>query len=259
MGFFRRHASIDPALRAARRLPEDLIRLCVGIEDPRDLLEDLEAALLEAGAIRPKRVNLNAEHSAADVSVFGEYERVPLPSETDAKVADLTSGLDRAKVETRGGDNEKGSLIVSAPGKVILFGEHAVVHGVVSFWLCQTVQRYSGHLLTGLLALLMQTAVAAAVALRFYGHVTPRADGRVSFALPDLSVEHTWDVAALPWDSVPAVKDGEAVVAPVALNETLVKAIEKVVGTVANENERSHAASVAFLYLYMSLAGPSAK
>jgi hypothetical protein len=39
------HASIDPATRAERALPEDLIRLCVGIEDVHDLLEDLENAV----------------------------------------------------------------------------------------------------------------------------------------------------------------------------------------------------------------------
>ncbi len=39
------HASIDAATRAERALPEDLIRLCVGIEDVNDLLEDLENAV----------------------------------------------------------------------------------------------------------------------------------------------------------------------------------------------------------------------
>ena len=39
------HASIDAATRAERALPEDLIRLCVGIEDVHDLLEDLESAV----------------------------------------------------------------------------------------------------------------------------------------------------------------------------------------------------------------------
>jgi cystathionine beta-lyase/cystathionine gamma-synthase len=39
------HASIDPATRAERALPEDLIRLCVGIEDVHDLLQDLENAV----------------------------------------------------------------------------------------------------------------------------------------------------------------------------------------------------------------------
>ncbi|KXS22208.1 cystathionine beta-l [Gonapodya prolifera JEL478] len=45
------HASIPAHLRAARALPEDLIRLCVGIEDVQDLIEDLEGALRAAGVI----------------------------------------------------------------------------------------------------------------------------------------------------------------------------------------------------------------
>ncbi len=39
------HASIPAGERAARALPEDLIRLAVGIEDPEDLVTDLEQAL----------------------------------------------------------------------------------------------------------------------------------------------------------------------------------------------------------------------
>ena len=39
------HSSIDPATRKARDLPEDLIRLCVGIEDVNDLIEDLNRAV----------------------------------------------------------------------------------------------------------------------------------------------------------------------------------------------------------------------
>lgn len=39
------HASIDPATRRARELPEDLIRLCVGIEDVGDLVDDLSRAV----------------------------------------------------------------------------------------------------------------------------------------------------------------------------------------------------------------------
>ncbi|KAJ3410317.1 cystathionine beta-lyase [Chytridiales sp. JEL 0842] len=44
------HASIPAHIRAARELPEDLVRLCVGIEDPEDLIEDLGAALDAAEA-----------------------------------------------------------------------------------------------------------------------------------------------------------------------------------------------------------------
>jgi len=106
---YHRHASIDPAVRAIRGLPEDLIRLCVGIEDSHDLLDDLERALIDAGAI------------ALDASQ-NKYVRVP---DSDAlKLALQQLNLDKPAEETE--------WLVSAPGKVILFGEHAVVHGVVS-------------------------------------------------------------------------------------------------------------------------------
>ena len=106
-----RHASIDPATRAARGLPEDLIRLCVGIEDPADLLDDLRHALLEAGAITVSASNL-----------------VRIPTAVNKAVEKLALG--EPVTRTRDGQHE---WFVSAPGKVILFGEHAVVHGVVSF------------------------------------------------------------------------------------------------------------------------------
>lgn len=46
------HASIDPATRKERALPEDIIRLCIGIEDVTDLLDDLQQALVRAGAVK---------------------------------------------------------------------------------------------------------------------------------------------------------------------------------------------------------------
>ncbi|ORX62116.1 cystathionine beta-lyase, partial [Hesseltinella vesiculosa] len=45
------HASIPASVRAERALPEDVIRLCVGIEDVDDLIDDLQLALESAGAI----------------------------------------------------------------------------------------------------------------------------------------------------------------------------------------------------------------
>ncbi|KAJ3319349.1 cystathionine beta-lyase [Boothiomyces sp. JEL0866] len=50
------HASIPEKVRKERNLPEDLIRLCVGIEDVDDLLEDLENALISAGFIANKNL-----------------------------------------------------------------------------------------------------------------------------------------------------------------------------------------------------------
>lgn len=46
------HASIDPKTRAERDFPEDLIRLCIGIEHADDLINDLTKALLKSGAVR---------------------------------------------------------------------------------------------------------------------------------------------------------------------------------------------------------------
>ncbi|KAI9654513.1 MAG: cystathionine beta-lyase [Bathelium mastoideum] len=45
------HASIDEKTRKERGLKEDVIRLCVGIEDADDLIDDLRRALVQAGAV----------------------------------------------------------------------------------------------------------------------------------------------------------------------------------------------------------------
>ena len=39
------HASMDPALRKEAGINENLVRLSVGLEDIRDLLDDLDQAL----------------------------------------------------------------------------------------------------------------------------------------------------------------------------------------------------------------------
>lgn len=61
------HASIDAKTRKERGVPEDLIRLCVGIEDGEDLLDDLRAALVQAGAM-----NVNLDGIFAKNPTVGE-------------------------------------------------------------------------------------------------------------------------------------------------------------------------------------------
>jgi cystathionine beta-lyase len=39
------HASVPPELQAERRLPPDLVRISVGIEDEEDLIADLDQAI----------------------------------------------------------------------------------------------------------------------------------------------------------------------------------------------------------------------
>lgn len=130
-----RHASIDPALRAARGLPEDLIRLCVGIEDPTDLLDDLERALLEAGAIT---VAAGANDQRYVRAIPHEGHAISRAVEKLAFNDNVSLGI----VHKRSEENRE--WFVSAPGKVILFGEHAVVHGVVSC-VCVTFDTKSGR------------------------------------------------------------------------------------------------------------------
>src|SRR5262249_43096393 len=47
------HASIPAAVRACRGLPEDIVRLSVGIEAAADLIADIEQALGKAGGFAP--------------------------------------------------------------------------------------------------------------------------------------------------------------------------------------------------------------
>ncbi|KAJ2374054.1 cystathionine beta-lyase, partial [Coemansia sp. RSA 2607] len=64
------------------------------------------------------------------------------------------------------------AFVTSAPGKVILFGEHAVVYG--------------------------KTAVAGSLDMRAYALSTPRTDGLVRLLLPDISVDVTLSRSDFP-------------------------------------------------------------
>ncbi|CRK33450.1 hypothetical protein BN1708_001128 [Verticillium longisporum] len=59
------HASIDAKTRKERQMPEDIIRLCVGIEDFEDLIDDLSRALVQAGAVTVTLEGIQANPVAA--------------------------------------------------------------------------------------------------------------------------------------------------------------------------------------------------
>ncbi|TCD63579.1 cystathionine beta-lyase [Steccherinum ochraceum] len=200
------HASIDPATRAERGLPEDVIRLCVGIEDPSDLLDDLQHALLEAGAI---------------TIAANDFVRIPnAVNKAVEKLADMQprdDNLDRNR-----------EWFVSAPGKVILFGEHAVVHGV--------------------------TAVAASVDLRCYALSSPRNDKKISVRLTNVGDHyHEWNIDDLPWDAASPVPPGEAHAD--TLDQHLLDAIvQRSLPPADDLPPKTHGALLAFLYMYMSIS-----
>ncbi|KAH9828648.1 ribosomal protein S5 domain 2-type protein [Rhodofomes roseus] len=106
------HAFIDPATRAARGLPENLIRLCVGIEDPTDLIDDWQHALLAACAI-----------------TYAADNFIRLPNPISCAVEKLAFNELHTNASRPREDRE---WFFSTPGKVILFGEHTVVHGITA-------------------------------------------------------------------------------------------------------------------------------
>ncbi|PLW31905.1 hypothetical protein PCANC_03251 [Puccinia coronata f. sp. avenae] len=204
------HASIDPAVRAARNLPEDLIRLCVGIEDPDDLLEDLQAALVEAGAIR----------ILDETRVDSGYERVGMASLPVSPARGMVAHEDQL-----GSPGNPTTLLVSAPGKIILFGEHAVVYG--------------------------KKAIAAAVNRRCYCYIEPgrhQVNETVTLSLPDSGWTGSWPLNQLPWDSVKPSSDGE-----LQVDAQLSQALLAKISGQAESNSLVQAAH-AFLYLFMQLA-----
>jgi mevalonate kinase len=130
------------------------------------------------------------------------------------------------------------AFMVSAPGKVIVFGEHAVVHG--------------------------KAALAAAISLRSYLLVTTlsKSHRTITLNFRDLGLSHTWDIDSLPWDVFhqPGKKKFYYDLVT-SLDPDLVAAIEPhlegVSEGVPEEQRKNHVRSAsAFLYLFLSLGSP---
>ena len=126
-------------------------------------------------------------------------------------------------------------FIVSAPGKTIVYGEHAVVHG--------------------------KAAIAAAISLRSYLLVTTLSKSKrtVTLQFSDIKLDHTWNIPDLPWDafSNPARKKKYYDMIT-SLDKELVEAMKPHITTVSADAEphmkKVHqSAASAFLYLFLSL------
>ncbi|KAI9742242.1 MAG: Mevalonate kinase [Claussenomyces sp. TS43310] len=131
------------------------------------------------------------------------------------------------------------SFMVSAPGKVIVFGEHAVVHG--------------------------KAAVAAAISLRSYLLVTALSKSKrtITLRFPDISLSHTWNIDDLPWSlfSHPSKKKYYYDLVT-SLDPELVAAMKPHLANVSlhapEETRKVHRNSAsAFLYIFLSLGSQS--
>lgn len=127
------------------------------------------------------------------------------------------------------------AFIVSAPGKVIVFGEHSVVHG--------------------------KAAIAAAISLRSYLLVTALSKSKRTLTLrfPDIDMSHTWNIDELPWEifSKPGKKKFYYDLVT-ALDQDLLDAIHPHLASVSlskSEHERKvhQSSALSFLYLFLSL------
>lgn len=130
------------------------------------------------------------------------------------------------------------AFMVSAPGKVIVYGEHAVVHG--------------------------KAALAAAISLRSYLLVTTlsKSHRTITLNFRDLGLNHTWDIDSLPWSIFQSPEKKKFYYDLVtSLDPELVDALEPHLEGVSigvpEESRKHHVKSAsAFLYLFLSLGSP---
>ncbi|KAJ6024847.1 mevalonate kinase [Penicillium herquei] len=126
-------------------------------------------------------------------------------------------------------------FMVSAPGKVIVFGEHAAVYN--------------------------QPAIAAAISLRSYLLVTTLSKSKrtVRLNFKDIGLDHTWTLSELPWDAfqVPCKKKSYHSTVNYLdeeLLDTILPHAEAVSLELPDEQRKVHIKSAtAFLYLFLSL------
>ncbi|ULT99244.1 hypothetical protein L5515_003389 [Caenorhabditis briggsae] len=158
--------------------------------------------------------------------VVGGDQALDSPSGSTSRAGSSVSAT--ASPMHRNTTSQHGGLFVSAPGKIILFGEHAVVYG--------------------------RTAIAGSIDLRTYVSLYTSADGRIYLSLPDLGVEKTWMLKDL-------LKAADRLAAEYPIEEDqppsleiLVPIARKLSGSCEDQCGVQHLAILAFWYLLLGVA-----
>ncbi|XP_049623791.1 mevalonate kinase isoform X2 [Suncus etruscus] len=117
-------------------------------------------------------------------------------------------------------------LVVSAPGKVILHGEHSVVHGKV--------------------------ALAMALNLRTFLKLQPQSNGKLTLNLPNIGIKLAWDVNRLQQLGFLGTGDSSPAPSPAQL-EKLKEAVGLAQITASSDTDPNCQAMLCFLFLYLSI------
>lgn len=189
-----------------------------------------------------RRLNdsVKATDSRRTVAHFDDSNGLPDRTRANGNDSDALNGTKshRPAMSRKASSPMAPTFMVSAPGKVIVYGEHAVVHG--------------------------KAALAAAISLRSYLLVTTlsKSHRTITLNFRDLGLAHTWNIDALPWDVFHHKSKKKFYYDLVtSLDPELVAAIEPhlegVSKGVPEDQRKNHVRSAsAFLYLFLSLGSP---
>ncbi|KAL8642880.1 MAG: hypothetical protein Q9228_000469 [Teloschistes exilis] len=151
------------------------------------------------------------------------------------QVSDRHGATERPVIQRKASSPMMPAFMTSAPGKVIVYGEHAVVYG--------------------------KAAMAAAISLRSYLLVTAlsKSQRTITLRFPDIGLEQSWKIDDLPWStfSQPSKKVHYYNLVD-KLDHELVEAMQPHLSIISPkaspEDRKTHQnAASAFLYLFLSL------
>lgn len=194
-----------------------------------------------SGDSKPRTLSWNNHTAPASVNGWilpgedVEEEMESLKVNGSEEVTNGHGNTGRPVLERKSSSPMMPAFMTSAPGKVIVYGEHAVVYG--------------------------KAAMAAAISLRSYLLVTAlsRSHRTITLRFPDIDMEHSWKIDDLPWSAFsqpPKKKHYYDLVDK--LDPELLEAMQPHLTIISpkasSEDRKIHQnAASAFLYLFLSL------